>query len=34
MYQKIDSIEALISQKGWKVSLLKGMYVIRMSTLI
>jgi hypothetical protein len=34
MYKIFVSIEALISREGWKVSLLKGMYLIRMPTLI
>ncbi len=34
IYQKIASLEALIDQEGWKVSLLKGMYVAKLLALI
>jgi hypothetical protein len=33
-YWKIVSLETLIDRKGWKVSLLKGMYVAKLPTLI
>ncbi len=34
IYQKIVPWKALVDQKGWKVSLLKGMYVVRLLALI
>ncbi len=34
MYWEIIPLEAFVNQEGWKVSLLKGMYAIRLSTLI
>jgi hypothetical protein len=34
IYYKIVPLEALIDQEGWKVSLLKKMYAIRLPTLI
>jgi len=34
IYQKIDPLKALVDQEGWKVSLLKGMYVAQLLALI
>jgi hypothetical protein len=34
IYRKIVSLEALVDQQGWKVSLPKGMYITKLSALI
>ncbi len=34
VYQKITPLKALVDREGWKVPLLKGMYIVKLSTLI
>jgi hypothetical protein len=34
IYWKIAPLKALVDREGWKVSLFKGIYVARLSTLI
>jgi hypothetical protein len=33
-FQKIAPLEALVDREGWKMSMLKGMYIARMPILI